>query len=94
MQGFFEVWGEGATWEELVQSVNAFPEARKLPWLAPNITMKVHCPSWLAVEKGIRHVLVQPSKASHTLICSLLGARHVQQIQSPCPKSSCAKMWG
>ena len=43
MQGFFEVWGEGATWEELVQSVNAIPEACKLPWLGSNTSMKVGC---------------------------------------------------
>ena len=41
LQGLFEVWGEGATWDELVHSVNAFPEARKQLWLGSNTTMKV-----------------------------------------------------
>ena len=42
-QGCFEVWGEGATWEELQHAVNAYPEHRKLPWLASDMTMKVSC---------------------------------------------------
>ncbi len=41
MKGFFEVWGEGTTWEELQHSVNAFPEAHKLPWLGTDMPMKV-----------------------------------------------------
>jgi tRNA (guanine10-N2)-methyltransferase len=46
LQGFFEVWGEGATWEELQASIEAFPEARKAPYYSPDITFKVNIDTW------------------------------------------------
>ncbi len=91
MQGFFEVWGEGATWEELVQSVNAFPEARKLPWLGSNTTMKVHRPAWLAADQGIRCVCpsIQRRKAHTGLFpagCKACVSDEDCRVQKPVPK--------
>ncbi|GLC40262.1 hypothetical protein PLESTB_001633100 [Pleodorina starrii] len=36
-----EVWGEGETWEELRAAIEAYPEALKAPWLAPEHTFRV-----------------------------------------------------
>ena len=46
MQGFYEVWGEGQTWEELQAAVEAFPNSRKAPWCAPDLSWKIVVDSW------------------------------------------------
>ncbi|GMH33774.1 hypothetical protein BSKO_01608 [Bryopsis sp. KO-2023] len=40
-RGFFEVWGEGETWEELEESISSFPEDRKEPFLREHVTYKI-----------------------------------------------------
>lgn len=40
VQGLYELWGEGGTWEELQASVEAFPESRKAPWQTADKTYK------------------------------------------------------
>jgi tRNA (guanine10-N2)-methyltransferase len=36
-----EVWGEGSTWEELQESIEACPSAIKDPWLKEDIKFKI-----------------------------------------------------
>lgn len=40
-QGFMEVWGEGATMEELQASIRGAPEHLTAPWMGPDILFKV-----------------------------------------------------
>ncbi|GAX79848.1 hypothetical protein CEUSTIGMA_g7288.t1 [Chlamydomonas eustigma] len=40
-KGFMEVWGEGSTWEELQESIEACPAAIKDPWLKEDIKFKI-----------------------------------------------------
>jgi tRNA (guanine10-N2)-methyltransferase len=45
-QGFFEVWGEGGTWEELERSIRSFPERRKAPFSGPQQSWKIVVDCW------------------------------------------------
>ncbi len=46
VQSFLEVWGEGATWEELLASIQAYPRERIQRWCMPNISLKVLVDGW------------------------------------------------
>lgn len=44
LQGFYEVWGQGSTWDELVDSIQAYPDHLKEVWLGPDLSFKVTTP--------------------------------------------------
>lgn len=87
MQGFFEVWGEGATWDELMKSVNAFPEARKQLWLGSNTTMKVssvetaHPTKGFAYSSGSMQDPAALARGATLWAVPCRGAMHAQLIQ-------------
>lgn len=41
VQGIFDVWGEGSSFEEMLQSIAAHPFHQKAPYLAPDASFKV-----------------------------------------------------
>jgi tRNA (guanine10-N2)-methyltransferase len=41
VNGIFELWGHGTTYEELEKSVREYPDERKLPFLTPDSTFKI-----------------------------------------------------
>ncbi|KAK4801352.1 hypothetical protein SAY86_021839 [Trapa natans] len=41
VKGIYELWGEGPTFEELKAAIQAYPEEKKLPFLAPDSTFKI-----------------------------------------------------
>ncbi|KAL5208467.1 hypothetical protein ABZP36_032902 [Zizania latifolia] len=41
VKGIYELWGHGATYEELEKAVREYPEERKLPYLTPESTFKI-----------------------------------------------------
>jgi tRNA (guanine10-N2)-methyltransferase len=43
VQGLYELWGEGATFEEMEEAIRRFPEERKQPWLQPEQSFRVRC---------------------------------------------------
>ena len=45
-KGFLEVWGEGATWNELIASVKAFPKSQIECWSSPDISFKIVVDGW------------------------------------------------
>ncbi len=46
MQSFLEIWGEGATWEEVFASIQAYPKERIQQWCMPNISFKILVDGW------------------------------------------------
>mmetsp|Transcript_24229 Transcript_24229/g.67365 ORF Transcript_24229/g.67365 Transcript_24229/m.67365 type:complete len:471 (+) Transcript_24229:348-1760(+) len=46
VKGFYEVWGEGATWEELSTAVKSFDTSRMVPFLAEGTTFKIEVDTW------------------------------------------------
>jgi len=46
LQSFIEVWGEGASWNELLASVKALPAGRIDPWNSPDISFKIVVDGW------------------------------------------------
>ncbi|KAL6964325.1 tRNA (guanine(10)-N(2))-methyltransferase [Sarracenia purpurea var. burkii] len=41
VKGIYELWGEGSTFEELEESIKAYPDERKLPYLTSESTFKI-----------------------------------------------------
>lgn len=41
MKGIYELWGEGHTYEELEEAIKAYPDERKLPYLASESTFRI-----------------------------------------------------
>ncbi|KAF4350754.1 uncharacterized protein LOC115720686 [Cannabis sativa] len=52
VRGMYELWGEGDSYEELEESINSYPEERKLPYLEPESTFKVNVDTF---GKAISH---------------------------------------
>lgn len=46
MKGMYEIWGEGTSYEQLEEAVNAYPEERKLPYLTSENTFKINIDSF------------------------------------------------
>jgi hypothetical protein len=46
VQGFVDVWGEGADWEELRASIEAYPAAKKARWNSPQLSWKMVVEGW------------------------------------------------
>lgn len=46
VKGMYELWGEGRNYQELEESVNAYDNERKLPYLAPESTFRVNIDSF------------------------------------------------
>lgn len=46
-----EVWGEGATWEELTEAVKSFPAHLKQPWGTSQTSFKLVVDGWGKVIK-------------------------------------------
>ncbi|KAL0027841.1 hypothetical protein WJX77_009882 [Trebouxia sp. C0004] len=46
VKSFLEVWGEGATWEELLASIQAYPRECIQRWCMPNISFKILVDGW------------------------------------------------
>lgn len=41
VKGMYELWGEGTCYEELKDSIESFPDSRKLPFLASDSTFRI-----------------------------------------------------
>ncbi|KAF9612363.1 hypothetical protein IFM89_039081 [Coptis chinensis] len=41
VKGIYELWGEGSSYEELEEAIKAYPEERKLPYLASGTTFRI-----------------------------------------------------
>ena len=41
MKGMYELWGEGTCYEELKESIQSFPDSRKLPFLTSDSTFRI-----------------------------------------------------
>lgn len=41
VKGIYELWGEGATFEELKESISGYPDERKSPFLVPDSTFRI-----------------------------------------------------
>ncbi|KAL8166446.1 hypothetical protein V2J09_007945 [Rumex salicifolius] len=46
VKGIYELWGEGITYQELEDAVNAYDNERKLPYLVPESTFRVNIDSF------------------------------------------------
>ena len=59
LQGFYEIWGEGSTWEELQESIEAYPHSRKQPFYRAELTWKIQVCSWgeaISIEEQVKLV--------------------------------------
>lgn len=45
-QGFYEVWGEGSTWEEVVAAVGQYPEHRRKAYAGRQTSFRVDVDCW------------------------------------------------
>jgi tRNA (guanine10-N2)-methyltransferase len=41
VKGIYELWGHGATYDELEKAIKEYPEERKLPYLTPESSFKI-----------------------------------------------------
>ncbi|KAM3370538.1 hypothetical protein ACQJBY_011971 [Aegilops geniculata] len=41
VKGIFELWGQGATYDELEKAIREYPDERKLPYLTPESSFKI-----------------------------------------------------
>ncbi|KAI4966793.1 hypothetical protein ZWY2020_035997 [Hordeum vulgare] len=41
VKGIYELWGHGATYDELEKAIRAYPDERKLPYLTPESSFKI-----------------------------------------------------
>jgi tRNA (guanine10-N2)-methyltransferase len=41
VKGIYELWGHGATYDELEKAIREYPEERKLPYLTPESSFKI-----------------------------------------------------
>ena len=41
VKGIYELWGQGATYDELEEAIRAYPDERKLPYLTPESSFKI-----------------------------------------------------
>ncbi|VAH58316.1 unnamed protein product [Triticum turgidum subsp. durum] len=41
VKGIYELWGQGATYDELEKAIRAYPDERKLPYLTPESSFKI-----------------------------------------------------
>lgn len=46
MKGIYELWGEGRSFEELEEAIKSYPDDRKLPYLNPGSTFRIHVDSF------------------------------------------------
>ncbi|XP_010694965.2 uncharacterized protein LOC104907696 [Beta vulgaris subsp. vulgaris] len=46
VKGMYEIWGEGSSYEQLEEAVNAYPDERKSPYLTSGSTFKVNIDSF------------------------------------------------
>ncbi|XP_021713615.1 tRNA (guanine(10)-N2)-methyltransferase homolog [Chenopodium quinoa] len=46
VKGMYEIWGEGTSYEQLEEAVNAYPDERKLPYLTSENTFKINIDSF------------------------------------------------
>lgn len=46
VKGIYEIWGEGSSYEQLEEAVNAYPDERKSPYLTSGSTFKVNIDSF------------------------------------------------
>lgn len=42
VKGMYELWGEGGSYEELEESIQNYPDERKLPYLESDSTFKIN----------------------------------------------------
>lgn len=41
VKGFYELWGQGSSYEELEKAIKEFPDERKLPYLTSDSTFRI-----------------------------------------------------
>ena len=56
LQSMIEIWGEGATWEELFQSVKDYHSHLKQPWRGPEVSFKIVVDGWGKAVKQVQQL--------------------------------------
>lgn len=46
LQGVYEVWGEGSTWEQLQAAIESCPAALKAPWSSGKASWRIKVDGW------------------------------------------------
>ena len=84
MKGIYELWGHGATYDELEKAIREYPDDRKLPYLTPESSFKIIVDSFgkvisfeeqNAIIKGFTYI---PFEVTPTVLpCTTVVPGHV-----------------